>query len=208
MIIYCNTFLTGCLKSKEDLGPNCILRDGYVFGSPSVGDNDFASEFANYLNSPFNRQSTLWRVIDDSDIISKLHGFKDLAIRQVLDRYNLLNYVHVGEEIQFFQDGRRPKSSQRVFSLDKELTLFERLGSVDGDNDHDHDLGDKSHEMVTNEKVENFVERVERFIPSLIKNHFPPRYFEAMQKAKKYFDKEKNDTLTNPVSDLNSIVIL
>ncbi|RHZ86973.1 hypothetical protein Glove_41g108 [Diversispora epigaea] len=120
-------FFARCLKSPKDLGPNCILKDGYVFGSPALGDKEFAAEFASYSNSPFDQQSILWRVIDDTDIITRIHGFEDSSILRVINKRSILNYVHVGEGIRFFQDGKRPESSKKIFSSGKEPVIIERF---------------------------------------------------------------------------------
>lgn len=60
------------LKSPEDLGDRLTLRDAYIIGTPAVGDSDFASTFASYSNLPVTRSSTLWRIINKSDIFCRL----------------------------------------------------------------------------------------------------------------------------------------
>lgn len=208
-------FLTGCLKSKEDLGPNCILRDGYVFGSPALGDNDFAAEFSSYSNKPLDQQSTLWRVIDDTDIFTKFHGFEDLTIRRALNRYSLFNYIHVGEGIRFFQDGRRPVSLHKIFSSGKEPIIVERFGpsGLDTDDDDDFDdekettmdsvrsIGRKVRDIFENNPLErkegNPLDFVESLLPTFFRNHLPARYFEVLEKSRKYFDDEKKITFNN-----------
>src|SRR5204863_3467072 len=114
-------------KSPDDLGPNCVLRDGYMFGSPSVGDADFAAEFASYTNRPYDRLSTLWRIIDDVDIITKLPpGWDDPSVRRLVDKSSILNYAHVGEGIRFFQNGKKPVSTRNLFSSGKEPVIIDR----------------------------------------------------------------------------------
>ncbi|KAG2215224.1 hypothetical protein INT46_006627 [Mucor plumbeus] len=60
------------LKSPSDLGRQLVLRDAYVIGTPAVGDSDFASTFASHSNQPVTRVSTLFRIINKSDIFSRL----------------------------------------------------------------------------------------------------------------------------------------
>ncbi|CAG8438417.1 1589_t:CDS:2 [Diversispora eburnea] len=219
-------FFARCLKSPEDLGPNCILRDGYVFGSPALGDNDFAAEFASHSNSPFNQQSILWRVIDDTDIITRMHGFEDSSIRRVINKRSLLNFVHVGEGIRFFQDGKRPESSKKIFSSGKEPVIIERFDIEEGEEEK---ILNKEIEMMRSvaSKIDHakniFLDKpfehmegspliyIEKLLPVFFRNHLPARYFEAMQKARKYFDgqneiriKENKDPVVVDTDDSNS----
>ncbi|CAG8749596.1 9294_t:CDS:2, partial [Ambispora leptoticha] len=120
-------FYSRLLNSPADLGPNCILRDGYLFGTPAIGDADFAAEYAAISNTPFDRQNTLWRIIDDTDIITKLPpGFEDPSIRRFSNKFSVLNYAHVGEGIRFFQDGRPPVSTWSLFEDSRAAIFVER----------------------------------------------------------------------------------
>jgi predicted lipase len=60
------------LKCPEDLQGRLVLRDAYVIGCPAIGDSDFASNFSSFTNMPVTRHSTLWRIINQSDIFSRL----------------------------------------------------------------------------------------------------------------------------------------
>lgn len=60
------------LKCPSDLSRRLVLRDAYVIGTPAVGDNDFASTFSSYSNLPVTKSSTLWRIVNNADIISRL----------------------------------------------------------------------------------------------------------------------------------------
>lgn len=60
------------LKCPEDLSHRLVLRDAYILGTPAVGDSDFASHFSSYTNQPVTRSSTMFRIINESDIICRL----------------------------------------------------------------------------------------------------------------------------------------
>uniref|UniRef100_A0A1D1ZB98 Phospholipase A1-II 1 n=1 Tax=Anthurium amnicola TaxID=1678845 RepID=A0A1D1ZB98_9ARAE len=210
-------FYSRLIKSPGDLGPNCILRDGYMFGSPSVGDADFAAEFASYSNSPYDRQGTLWRIIDDSDIITKLPpGWDDPSVRRVIDKSSVLNYAHIGEGIRFFQDGSRPASTRNLFSSGKEPIIVERdnekyslfgwrkLKTRDNDTDDDSDNEKETSHLSKGDKFKEYKHKpgsplrlVEKLLPTPFRNHLPARYFSVMQRSRKYFD----GTTTTTVDD-------
>jgi predicted lipase len=71
------------LRKGGDLDDVCDLCDAYVYGCPAVGDTDFAmgytrsfflQMFANTSNSsiPYNTSQTLWRVINDYDLVTRV----------------------------------------------------------------------------------------------------------------------------------------
>jgi hypothetical protein len=213
-------FYTRLIKSPGDLGPNCILRDGYMFGSPSIGDADFAAEFASHSNSPYDRQSTLWRIIDDVDIITKLPpGWADPSVRRVIDKSSILNYAHVGEGIRFYQDGRRPACTRNLFSSGKEPIIIERSNDswnffgwtksiVRGEKKDDDDgISSHSSKEVFKEykhKEGSPLAIVEKLLPTFFKNHLPARYFAAMQKSRKYFDNLHSVTVNEEFNEVFS----
>ncbi|CAB4376188.1 unnamed protein product [Rhizophagus irregularis] len=215
-------FYTRLIKSPGDLGPNCILRDGYMFGSPSIGDADFAAEFASYTNSPYDRHNTLWRIIDDTDIITKLPpGWSDPSVRRVINKSSILNYAHVGEGIRFFQDGSRPSSTKNLFSSGKEPIIIERasdnlsfIGWTRSNvnelfgwaklnmNDDGEDNVEKSHSSKNvfqeyKHKEGSPLAIIEKLMPTFFKNHLPARYFSVMQRSRKYFDYSHSSTTVN-----------
>ncbi|KAI7862927.1 Alpha/Beta hydrolase protein [Spinellus fusiger] len=97
------------LKCPKDLTKRCVLRDAYVIGTPAVGDNDFASNFSSYTNNPVSRSSTLWRMINKSDIICRLPpGYDNSTIGHYMKTTDFFNYSHVGHAIQI----NRPWSSK------------------------------------------------------------------------------------------------
>ncbi|CAI2185056.1 18019_t:CDS:2 [Funneliformis geosporum] len=188
-------FYARLLKSTNDLGPNCILRDGYMFGSPSVGDADFAAEFASYANTPYDRQSTLWRIIDDKDIITKIPpGWNDPTIRRLVNRNSILNYAHIGEGIRFFQSGAEPAPTKNLFSSGKTPVIID-LGP---ENNNNFGKGEGKKYMLRKdvfhgrEKFEQLtgspLVMIENLLPTFFRDHLPARYFSVLQKARRYFD--------------------
>ncbi|KAG9297069.1 hypothetical protein G9A89_004935 [Geosiphon pyriformis] len=215
-------FYSRLLRSPLDLGENCILRDGYLFGTPAIGDADFAAHFSAVSNDPFDRPNTLWRVINDTDIITKLPpGYEDPGIRRLVNKMNLLNYAHVGEGVRFFQNGRKPVSTCDSFDTAVEPVIVERkrsdysLASIFGWNtlkgeevDTENETGIK---FMKNGKLWSSRKDVfrtkplhehparspliwmERILPSFFQNHLPIRYFEAMQRARVHFENVEDE---------------
>ncbi|KAJ2958937.1 hypothetical protein NQZ79_g5517 [Umbelopsis isabellina] len=90
------------LRCPDDLDSKiCILRDAYTIGTPGVGDNDFAAGFASYTNTPYSRTSTLWRIVNQSDIVARLPiGTDNPVIGRYFSRNDFFNYSHIGQAIQ------------------------------------------------------------------------------------------------------------
>ncbi|KAG2237059.1 hypothetical protein INT48_001827 [Thamnidium elegans] len=89
------------LKCPSDLSRRLVLRDCYVIGTPAVGDNDFASTFASHSNLPVTRSSTLWRIINNSDIFTRLPpGYDSKTCGHFVSESDFFNYSHVGHAIK------------------------------------------------------------------------------------------------------------
>ncbi|GAN00604.1 lipase, class 3 [Mucor ambiguus] len=89
------------LKCPSDLGRRLVLRDAYVIGTPAVGDSDFASTFASHANQPVTRASTLFRIINKSDIFSRLPpGYDSRTCGRFMSESDFFNYSHVGHAVQ------------------------------------------------------------------------------------------------------------
>src|SRR6185312_1341001 len=192
-------------------------------GTPAVGDSDFAAQFAAHSSRPYDRHNTLWRIIDDIDIITKLPpGFNNPYISQHISKNNILNYAHVGEGIRFFQDGRLPQATRNVFTSGNEAVIVEKaksngfalkglftfnslwngikepLNGISGDDadDDDHvkrrlrNLRDIADGKPFVHKPESPLCLVEKVLPTFFRNHLPARYFQAMQRARVYFDED------------------
>lgn len=92
------------LASESDLGPDLKLKDCYVFGTPRLGDGDFASAFEHNLATPLDRANILWRVRDHVDLVCSVPpGVTDAeSLRGTVSSSSLLNYAHLGPEIRVF----------------------------------------------------------------------------------------------------------
>ncbi|CAG8587688.1 632_t:CDS:2 [Paraglomus occultum] len=213
-------FYSRLLLSPEDLGPNAILRDAYLFGTPAVGDSDFAAQFAAHSSRPHDRHNTLWRIIDDIDIITKLPpGFNNPYVSRYISKNNILNYAHVGEGIRFFQDGRLPEATKNLFSSGNEAVIVEKNsnfalkdlftfnslwnGFKVQNNDNADEADDEDHVKMRLRNVRNatkgmpFVHKkgspliwIEKLLPVFFRNHLPARYFQVMQRARVYFEED------------------
>ncbi|CAG8607929.1 9863_t:CDS:2 [Paraglomus occultum] len=109
-------FFARAMKDPVELPEGIMLRDAYFYGTPYIGDSTFVSSFSGLTNTPVTRQNTIWRVVDDKDVLARLiTGNDDPTFLQYASRDSFLNYGHVGEEIMFYQDGRLPKSPAILF---------------------------------------------------------------------------------------------
>lgn len=87
------------LFSPKDLGPDLVLRQGYMFGTPRVADAQFISAFDFASSTPFgDTTQSLWRVVDRWDIVTHVPpGLADKEeARAALPPTSLLNYGHFG----------------------------------------------------------------------------------------------------------------
>ncbi|BFZ63219.1 hypothetical protein YB2330_004339 [Saitoella coloradoensis] len=103
----------------NDLGSDAFLRDAYVYGCPAVGDSDFAEWFASISSTPFDNPRALWRIIDDSDLVTRVpfspqtfvSGGWGSAISLVsaplVKRDSLADYTVIGPGIRVFQDAHK-----------------------------------------------------------------------------------------------------
>uniref|UniRef100_A0A1D1YQ16 Phospholipase A1-IIgamma n=1 Tax=Anthurium amnicola TaxID=1678845 RepID=A0A1D1YQ16_9ARAE len=163
-------FYSRLMCSPADLPDGCILRDAYVYGTPCIGNSQYAVEFASNCNTPSSRFNTLWRVICDQDMVCRVPiGFDDPDLLRFAGENYLFDYTHVGEAVRFFQDGRKPEAK-----FDHWLQSNENgrpIESLDEKNKFPDSRWKKIHEMT----------------PACFKDHFPYRYLNAMENASVYF---------------------
>jgi hypothetical protein len=100
-----------CKESKHI----ATLRGGYVFGSPRVGNFDFAQEFVGLCNNKpsFHRTTKLWRVVNANDLVPRLPlGTDYLRFSRVGggSGQSSLDYFHVGKGVYLHE--RLPPSFQ------------------------------------------------------------------------------------------------
>ncbi|ORX79735.1 alpha/beta-hydrolase [Basidiobolus meristosporus CBS 931.73] len=190
-------FFARLLKSKDDLDyatTGLVLKDGYTFGCPALGDGRFASEFASQTNLPLNNQSTLWRVVNDADIVARIPpGNDDLDTLRFFTSADFTNYAHIGQSLRLFTDGRNPALQPTRFSS----TLF--IPNIEiGDRGSLllkcwHFVRDFLPVGLTNDyrplREKNVITIGELFIPKIFADHYPSRYFWSLQKSLRFLTK-------------------
>ncbi|KAI9305123.1 Alpha/Beta hydrolase protein [Cunninghamella echinulata] len=135
------------IKSPHDLKESMVLRDSYVIGSPAVGDNDFAAEFASYSNSPIDRQSTLWRIVNQFDIIPRVPpGYNNRIFGRFVSKWDFFNYTHIGHEVRIPINHTRP-----LVMKPSSFQSPTKIRIIRGSDDRDHnDVKDECESTTTN----------------------------------------------------------
>ncbi|SGY77350.1 BQ5605_C005g03613 [Microbotryum silenes-dioicae] len=92
---------TRLLRVPCDLGKGIVLRDCYLYGTPRLGDAQFAAKFEESTITPINRPNIMWRVKNNRDIVTRIPaGFAHpQAAGMVGTSTSVLNYAHIGVEI-------------------------------------------------------------------------------------------------------------
>jgi hypothetical protein len=166
-----------CFMFKQSMSCNSFFqilhlfhRDAYVYGTPCIGNSQFAVNFASTSNSPSSRFNTLWRVVDDQDIVCRIPiGFDDPDLLRFAGDNYIFDYTHVGEAVKFFRDGRKPQ------------TKFESWLQSENNVRPTEESGEE------NEASDSYWKKMHRVTPAFLKDHLPYRYFKAMEKARVYF---------------------
>ncbi|RGB30203.1 Alpha/Beta hydrolase protein [Rhizophagus diaphanus] len=188
------------MKSPQSLGKDCLLRDGTVFASLSIGDSDFSAEFSSLSNKSNDEYKTLWRIVCDNDIAPRVPiGHHHPKLRRYTKKIHVMNYFHVGNEVRFYQDGSTPSSMNNIFTDDKELIFIERglswkdwRGLFGFYDPFDHAKHDKK--ATFERKLDDKLYSYEKFLIgplSPFRNHMSHRYFAALEKSREFF--ENND---------------
>ncbi|OLL24018.1 Phospholipase A1-II 1 [Neolecta irregularis DAH-3] len=181
-------FYARLLKAPHDLGPLVDIRQAYVYGCPAVGDVEFAQGFASEINSSYSNHFGLWRVIDDSDIVTRLplNFSNPLSGRPSRNPFvkhgSLVDYCVIGNGVRVFGDGREP---QVCWKMPRSANVFE--------------MSDPTTAPLRNpfKGVINWAKkfihggnamRVELACPKPIsRDHFPTEYFRNLSKSENYF---------------------
>ncbi|KAI9357478.1 Alpha/Beta hydrolase protein [Pilaira anomala] len=192
------------LKCPEDIGTHCIIRDAYVIGLPAVGDNDFASIFASYSNAPLGRTSTLWRIINKSDIISRIPpGYNNMTIGHYVPQTDFFNYSHVGHAVQITHTMLDPNPLWIYPSTHQtNLKVDVIVSDTDVPKNRKRQLEEK---RISNlpfapmiekypwwiqpwiKRVVNPIPILESFYPFFLRDHIPIHYFEGLERARAYY---------------------
>ncbi|CAG8453539.1 12493_t:CDS:2 [Acaulospora colombiana] len=181
-------FYGRCLKSPTDLGEHCVLRDAYTFGSPSVADSEIASTYVSSLNKRGDLVNTLWRVVDDKDVMTRCPpGFYHAG---GVGRYNILDNTHVGEAIRFYQDGaKKPK--------------LMKTSHVSGENPIPVIRSSRPKE---NAKIEIPIHSFDKKLPPYIRDHMTYRYFMALTLARNHLN-DHVEVIYQFIDTANEIIV-
>ncbi|CAG8748270.1 3561_t:CDS:2 [Cetraspora pellucida] len=202
-------FYARLLHSPTSLGDKVEIRDAITFASPLLGDSDFASGFQTLMNKEINLNKNFWRIVNDNDIVPRFpFGFHTPNLGHFLSKINLFNYINIGDEVRFYQDSSKPSSERHLYGPDIDyLFIKQGLGLVDwqsffGVSDQ-FDGSTNGWNSIKNPFVVNYkvTSTFDYITPGFIRNHFSVRYFECLEKARKYWEpidlQKKNELATN-----------
>lgn len=199
------------LKCPEDIAPHCTVRDAYVIGLPAVGDNDFASMFASYSNAPLARTSTLWRIINKSDIICRIPpGYNNMTIGHYVPQTDFFNFSHVGHAVQITHATLDP-NPLKIYPSSHQTNLKVDVVVSDSDFPRNRQLQAKEKKAAPLpdmkaypwwirpwiERVENPIPIIEWFYPFFLRDHIPIHYFEGLERARVYYKPSKINMCKN-----------
>ncbi|CAG8509445.1 10410_t:CDS:2 [Scutellospora calospora] len=208
-------FYARLLESPTCLGDHVDIRDGMSFASPVLGNSDFAAGFQSLMNNDSNSHRNFWRVVNDNDIVPRYPaGFHTPNLGLFLSKINLLNYINIGDEVRFYQSGAEPRSKRHLYGPEvQNLFIKQGLGFIGWDalfifSDH-FDGSTNRCNPIKNPFAINYkvTSKFDYFTPGFLRNHLPFRYFESMEKARKYWEsKLQNNIIENPENFINKIV--
>ncbi|GAA5873862.1 hypothetical protein JCM3774_000706 [Rhodotorula dairenensis] len=168
------------LHSEKDLGDDIHLRDCYTYGTPRVGNGDFASAFEEQLVSPIDRRVIPWRVINHLDVVCRVPPglADDENLRGSLSALSVLNYAHLGPSITL-RPANTPWSSP-YYALGR-LGAFHESTQVKV-------TGGRSSEVAQDQAVHSYINArgnnplrwAMSLIPAPLYNHFPASYDEHL----------------------------
>lgn len=184
-------------KCPEDLGKQVILRDAYCFGTPATGDTDFAAGYSSSVSIPYDNPKTLWRIINDHDLICRvpfsLQTFRDGGVgklklpSKVFKNDTLLAYTPIGVGIRVFADGRRPTGFSPT--ADPLRVLYKDVDAL-AQNETEVAIGYP--DFATNKNLRRFVKDVlMKVINPIIKpmnDHSPIQYAASQRASRLAFD--------------------
>ncbi|KAI8066344.1 Alpha/Beta hydrolase protein [Gongronella butleri] len=197
------------LKSPNDFRAGLTLRDCYALGSPAVGDATFASEFASHSHLSITRKSSMWRVINQYDIVSRIPVGLDNRVAQFASQWDFFNYVHVGNAIYIppHINNRHTRDSQgplvvkgarvRIIASNikkgGDVLYTKKNGGHDDDNgertavpsDSEPNNGDAKRDA--NRAMFNPIHLLESLYPRGIGCHIPNRYDVNLEKVRAFY---------------------
>ncbi|KAM0746358.1 alpha/beta-hydrolase [Meredithblackwellia eburnea MCA 4105] len=93
-------FFARLLHSPGDLGDDLELRDGYLYGTPRLGDAAWCNKVDENLITPLNRPNILWRIVNGRDIVTQVPpGWADTDSTRASLGISAWNFGHIGTEV-------------------------------------------------------------------------------------------------------------
>jgi hypothetical protein len=197
-------FASRLLKCSGDLGDlnKFRLMDCYNFGCPPIGDASFAISVESNQNMPIDRYSEIWRVIGDADVVTRVPFVNEninVLTRVGIDQIH--NYAHVGVPIRLHWDGTKPTVYPQLYSTTVKVEMYTnvRTGerSLPLKKSQPHILiglanmvryffpvaltGNYDRQNPAPLKI--WLGRL--LIPKYALDHFPHRYYESLEKARR-----------------------
>ncbi|KAI8881910.1 alpha/beta-hydrolase [Backusella circina FSU 941] len=199
------------LKCPEDLQGRLVLRDAYVIGTPAIGDSDFASTFSSFTNMPVTRHSTLWRIINQSDIFCRLPpGYDSKTCGHYLSESDFFNYSHIGHAIQITHNWETqplksyPSSYQPPLQVNITTSGSNHKGKAPAPLKLDQEelpvLPAWAHRFILNRPwftKRNPIYVIEKLYPFFLMDHIPSQYFYGLQRARVYYE----EGMKQPISE-------
>ncbi|KAG2206704.1 hypothetical protein INT47_003646 [Mucor saturninus] len=207
------------LKCPADLSRRLVLRDAYVIGTPAVGDSDFASTFASHSNLPVTRASTLWRIVNNADIFSRLPpGYDSKTCGHFVSESDFFNYSHVGHAIQITRkwNAKPLKTFPSSYQPPMQVNIVTQTVGSSSTGYYQPLVTTSSKPMTTTALPVlprwaqwlmnrpqlqrhwngNPIYFIEKMYPYFLMDHIPSQYFEGLQRARIYYEKEMTEQTT------------
>ena len=90
-------------SSSTPARPLIVLRDGYLYGTPSIGSSAFLSSFCAISSKPLNRPTNLWRIVNGWDAVAMVPpGVAEAQVARGgkgVGEWSVLNFGHIGQQI-------------------------------------------------------------------------------------------------------------
>ncbi|KAI8066350.1 Alpha/Beta hydrolase protein [Gongronella butleri] len=182
------------LKSPNDLRNGLTLRDCYVIGTPAVGDATFAAEFASHSHLSITRNCSLWRVVNQYDVVSRVPVGYDNRVVQFASQWDFFNYVHVGNPIYIpihLNNCHRNDPQGPLVVKSARVRII--ASNIDLDDDDDATLSSGTETNNGDAKKDakramfNPIHLLESLYPAALRCHIPNRYDANLEKVRAFY---------------------
>ncbi|KAI9356069.1 Alpha/Beta hydrolase protein [Pilaira anomala] len=202
------------LKCPSDLSRRLVLRDCYIIGTPAVGDSDFASTFASHSNLPVTRSSTLWRIVNNSDIFTRLPpGYDSKSVGHFVSESDFFNYSHVGHAIKItrkwnakplktFPSSYQPPMQVNIVTQTNASSILLTTSRPKAVPQPLPILPNWAKFFLSKPWLQGYLPNgnpiyfIEKLYPYFLMDHIPSRYFEGLQRARVYYENIEQEGMT------------